>query len=95
MKSSHYWCCLLQESSIAANSRAAGDSDPSLQSQTQMDDASGQTKSPQQVRSLITGNLSLLSVFSMFLEHILMRICCKLVPSTVYQHVSSRLVVVE
>ncbi|XP_016300861.1 N-lysine methyltransferase KMT5A-A-like [Sinocyclocheilus anshuiensis] len=29
--------------------RAAGDSDPSLQSQTQMDDASGQTKSPQQI----------------------------------------------
>uniref|UniRef100_A0A9J7XPJ6 SET domain-containing protein n=1 Tax=Cyprinus carpio carpio TaxID=630221 RepID=A0A9J7XPJ6_CYPCA len=41
-----------QESSIAANSRAAGDSDPSLQSQTQMDDASGQTKSPQQESSI-------------------------------------------
>ncbi|XP_059381390.1 uncharacterized protein LOC132116521 [Carassius carassius] len=52
-----------QESSIAANSRAAGDSDASLQSQTPMDDASpqsqtpmddasGQTKSPQQESSI-------------------------------------------
>ncbi|XP_052400971.1 uncharacterized protein LOC127948534 [Carassius gibelio] len=46
VKSSHYWCCLLQESSIAANSRAAGDSDASLQSQTPMDDASLQSQTP-------------------------------------------------
>ncbi|XP_052445509.1 uncharacterized protein LOC127987297 isoform X2 [Carassius gibelio] len=52
-----------QESSIAANSRAAGDSDASLQSQTPLDDASlqsqtpvddafGQTRSPQQESSI-------------------------------------------
>ncbi|XP_016114813.1 uncharacterized protein [Sinocyclocheilus grahami] len=41
-----------QKSSVAANSRAADDSDPSLQSQTQMEDASGQTKSPQQKSSV-------------------------------------------
>ncbi|RXN37911.1 histone-lysine N-methyltransferase ash1-like isoform X1 [Labeo rohita] len=38
-----------QKSSTAANSRAEGDSDASLQSQTPMDDVSDQTKSAQQI----------------------------------------------
>lgn len=43
--------CLLQMTSIAANTKAEGDSDPSPRSQTQMNDATGQNNSPQQVCS--------------------------------------------
>ncbi|KAL1250629.1 hypothetical protein QQF64_018425 [Cirrhinus molitorella] len=40
--------CVWSESRSAANIRAADDSEPSLQSETQMDDALGQTRSSQQ-----------------------------------------------
>ncbi len=43
--------CLLQTTSIAANTKAEGDSDASPRSQTRMNDATGQNNSPQQVCS--------------------------------------------
>jgi len=47
----HCECCLLQMTRVAVNTSTVNDSDPSLQSVTQMDEESAQINSPQQVSS--------------------------------------------